>query len=216
MIDVEGRQMPIPDPRHVVGLRERKKARTRATLQAVARRLVSEQGFENVTAEQIAAEAEVSKTTLFNYFDSKEAVLVDVSPESLVRMAALLQARPRDEHPLRAVGAAQAAGLTGNGAAALIELHNLTQLAVGHPALQLRLEHRYAAFNDVVMAWVRDRYPTSHPDYVVYPALVAEAGAVAAKLTLQHWDPESGIEQAVQILHTIYARYGDRLTPPPQ
>ena len=63
-------------------MRERKKARTRATLRSVAFRLFREQGFAETTIEQIADEAEVSPSTFFRYFPTKEALVLadDLDP----------------------------------------------------------------------------------------------------------------------------------------
>ena len=58
------------------GLRERKKAKTRAAIQEVALRLFERQGYEATTIEQIAEAAEVSPSTFFRYFGSKEDVVV--------------------------------------------------------------------------------------------------------------------------------------------
>jgi AcrR family transcriptional regulator len=58
------------------GLRERKKAKTRATLQAHAVRLFREQGYEATTVEQIAEAAEVSPSTVFRYYPTKEDLVV--------------------------------------------------------------------------------------------------------------------------------------------
>jgi AcrR family transcriptional regulator len=58
------------------GLRERKKLKTRESIQREAMRLISKQGFEQTTVEQIAAAVEISPSTFFNYFPSKEDVVL--------------------------------------------------------------------------------------------------------------------------------------------
>jgi AcrR family transcriptional regulator len=54
------------------GLRERKKQQTRLLLADTARRLFAERGFENVSVAEIARAADVSETTVFNYYPTKE------------------------------------------------------------------------------------------------------------------------------------------------
>ncbi len=85
-------------------LRERKKAKTRAMIQAQALRLFASQGYEQTTVEQIAAAAEISPSTLFRYFTTKaEIVQFDMldpivfdaygkQPASLTPIAALRSA----------------------------------------------------------------------------------------------------------------------------
>ena len=60
----------------LAGLRQRKKARTRALIQEHALRLFHEQGYETTSVEQIAAAAEVSPSTVFRYFPTKPDLVI--------------------------------------------------------------------------------------------------------------------------------------------
>src|SRR6266852_2435346 len=58
------------------GLRERKKLKTKEAIQREALRLIEAQGYAETTIEQIAAAAEISPSTFFNYFPTKEDVVL--------------------------------------------------------------------------------------------------------------------------------------------
>jgi AcrR family transcriptional regulator len=77
------------------GLRERKKKKTRESIQHEAMRLFGKQGYEQTTVEQIAAAVEISPSTFFNYFHSKEDVVLYDSYDPI--LARLLSERPADE-----------------------------------------------------------------------------------------------------------------------
>jgi AcrR family transcriptional regulator len=77
------------------GLRERKKQKTRESIQRTALRLFEKQGYEETTIEQIAAAVEISPSTFFNYFPTKEdVVLFDAYDPVAIRM---FLERPREE-----------------------------------------------------------------------------------------------------------------------
>jgi AcrR family transcriptional regulator len=75
------------------GLRAVKKARTRQAISDVATRLFVEHGFEQVTVAQIAAAADVSVKTVFNYFPAKEDLFFDRAEELVVGLEATIAER---------------------------------------------------------------------------------------------------------------------------
>ncbi len=78
-----------------IGLRERKKLKTKEAIQRAAMRLIDKQGYEATTIEQIAAAAEISESTFFNYFPTKEdVVLFDAYDPMALQM---FLERPKDE-----------------------------------------------------------------------------------------------------------------------
>lgn len=79
------------------GLRQRKKTSTRQALLDAALRLFDEKGFAGTSVDEIAAAADVSRSTFFRYFGSKESVLFGASDEAGQLFIDLLEARPPKE-----------------------------------------------------------------------------------------------------------------------
>jgi AcrR family transcriptional regulator len=79
----------------VIGLRERKRAETRAQLERAAVAIALRDGVDGATIDAISAEANVSPRTFFNYFDSKEDAIMGVRDPQLDpdRVAAFATAR---------------------------------------------------------------------------------------------------------------------------
>jgi AcrR family transcriptional regulator len=82
-------------------LRERKKAKTRIAIREHAMALFKDQGYDKTTVEQIAAAAEVSPSTFFRYFPSKEEVVLQDDYDAL--LIAAFHAQQVDVPPLRAL-----------------------------------------------------------------------------------------------------------------
>ncbi|MCO5968638.1 TetR/AcrR family transcriptional regulator [Actinoallomurus soli] len=70
------RPRPVP-PDRSMGLRERKKWMLRQQLTAVATRMFLERGFDGVRVAEVADRCNVSEKTVFNYFPTKEALILD-------------------------------------------------------------------------------------------------------------------------------------------
>lgn len=77
-------------------LRERKRQRTKERIQDEAFRLVQEYGFDATTIEAIAEAAEVSPSTVYRYFGTKEGVLLwdELEPPSWDVLSEELAERP--------------------------------------------------------------------------------------------------------------------------
>ena len=84
-------------PGQRTGLRERKKLAVRRALSSAAVRLAVERGLENVTIEDITAEADVSVRTFGNYFSSKYEAICALGTDRARRIGAELLARPAHE-----------------------------------------------------------------------------------------------------------------------
>ncbi|MEV0237152.1 TetR family transcriptional regulator [Nonomuraea sp. NPDC050786] len=93
-----------------MGLRERKKEKTRLAILDAALDLFLEQGYESTTVEQIAGAVDISPRTFFRYFTSKDHLVLWFHDHGEEIMLETLDSRPEDEpaftslmHALRAV-----------------------------------------------------------------------------------------------------------------
>src|SRR5436853_7640303 len=86
-----------------LGLRERKKQRTRETIARAARELFAERGYHATTLPEIAEAADVSTRTIFAYFPSKEDILFSDFPAMQHALAQALAERPAGQDALETV-----------------------------------------------------------------------------------------------------------------
>jgi AcrR family transcriptional regulator len=131
-----------------LGLRERKKQRTRATLLDAAVELCERQGYDRTTVDQIAAIAEVSPRTFSRYFATKDAIAIALVDEVVDRVAVELDRQPLDvphfEALLRSyVAIAQASKTAPVGELTTDRVMCIARIIVSSPALrQSALEYR--------------------------------------------------------------------------
>ncbi|MEU6740032.1 TetR/AcrR family transcriptional regulator [Streptosporangium sandarakinum] len=85
------------------GLRARKKRETRLRISDIATGLFLARGFDNVTVADVARAADVSVNTVFNYFATKEDLLLDRAPEVEDLLARVVRERRPGETPVTAV-----------------------------------------------------------------------------------------------------------------
>jgi AcrR family transcriptional regulator len=85
------------------GLRELKKARTRRLIADTAARLFAERGYEHVAVSDVAREAEVAEQTVYNYFPTKEQLVIDREQQVQDRLCDLIRSRPPAVTPAAAI-----------------------------------------------------------------------------------------------------------------
>jgi AcrR family transcriptional regulator len=131
-----------------VGLRERKKARTRASLREHAIRLFREQGYQATTVEQIAAAAEVSPSTFFRYFPTKEDVVLQDDMDT--RVVEAFARQPPDVPPIAAVRAAVREAWTSFTPEEWEQIRESTQLTARVPEIRARAVNEFARTISVI------------------------------------------------------------------
>ena len=86
-----------------LGLRERKKARTRQAIADAAARLFAQRGYEQVAVSDVAREAEVSEQTVYNYFQTKEQLVIDRDQLVQDELSRLIRTRAPGTTPAAAI-----------------------------------------------------------------------------------------------------------------
>jgi AcrR family transcriptional regulator len=136
-----------------LGLRERKKERTRQQIADAARRLFAQRGFEAVPVSEIAREAEVSEATVFNYFPTKEDLFYHRLEEFEEELLASIRNRAPGESVIGAFGqfVTTPRGLLAASDPEQVEyLAAITRVITESPALLAREQQIYAKYTDAL------------------------------------------------------------------
>jgi AcrR family transcriptional regulator len=118
------------------GLRERKKQKTRWAIQEHAMRLFAQQGYDETTVEQIAAAAEVSPSTFFRYFKSKEDLVIQDRYDDAIFEA--IRSAPAELAPLPAIRHAFRSTLGSINPDEVRDGIMRAKLAMGHPVIRAK------------------------------------------------------------------------------
>ena len=159
------------------GLRERKKAKTRAAIREHAMRLIREQGYDATTVEQIAEAAEVSPSTFFRYFPTKEDVVLQDDMDLLWIDA--LRAQPPELTPIAAMRAALHDAFANMSETDLTVLRQTMDLAV-IPAVRARMLDELARTTDLLAGAIAERAGRAADDFAVRTVAGAVLGVAMA------------------------------------
>lgn len=135
------------EPRRA-GLRERKRLKTRDTIRRSALELFQQRGFESTTVQEIAELAEVSESTLFRYFPTKEDLVLDDDLDPL--LTAAIRSQPSELSDLDALRAAFRSVFAALGTEEeLAQMRERIVLVTGVPSLRARMLDQF--FQDAVL-----------------------------------------------------------------
>ncbi|HKW06231.1 MAG TPA: TetR family transcriptional regulator [Candidatus Dormibacteraeota bacterium] len=171
------------------GLRERKKVRTRASIQKEAMRLFLERGFEETTIEEIAEAVEISPSTFFNYFPSKEAVVFQDDLDPLILQA--FDAQPSTVNPIRRLRNAMRAVFENLTPDQERLVRERTQLFLRTPELRGAMFSQFADLVNQVAELLATRAGKNTTDFAVRNMAGAVLGVLLAAMLTVSEDPKA-------------------------
>lgn len=154
------------------GLRERKKAKTMAAIQMHALHLFRKQGYNSTTVEQIAEAAEVSPSTFFRYFPTKEDVMMIDNYDPL--LVAAFEEQPSNLSPLQAVRNAMNSAMVDMSADELAAVRERNQYIMTVPVLRAAMFNTMTQTMQMIAEMVAKRIGRRSDDL----AVLTFAGAI--------------------------------------
>lgn len=173
----------------MAGLRELRKAHTRARIQHQALQLIELQGYQRTTCEQIAAAAVVSAATLFRYFPTKEDIVLQDVYDPMIAEAVFN--RPAHEPALTAVRRGLADAFAQVDEADLEEVRQRTALILSVPALRSRMVEQQESLIAHLSQVLADRTPGAEPASLEV-RVAAAACTAAVSVAVEHWATVGG------------------------
>jgi AcrR family transcriptional regulator len=163
-----------------LSLRERKKLKTRASIQTEAMRLFLEKGYEATTIEEIAAAVEISPSTFFNYFPSKEEVVMEDELDPLILAA--FDAQPPGVGPVAALRNAMRIVFTDLTPEQDAVLRQRIRLMSSEPELRATMLNQFAHLVDQIAELLATRVGRSPGDFALHNLAGALLGVMMAAM----------------------------------
>ncbi|WP_406507063.1 TetR/AcrR family transcriptional regulator [Streptomyces sp. NBC_00212] len=186
-----------------LSLRERKKIKTRTAIRRATYRLIAEQGYEATTVEQIAEAAEVSPSTVFRYFPTKEdIVLTDEFDPIMLRE---LRSRPAGEPPLESLRAIITEAVRLSLLHDREETLQRTSLIAEIPALRARMMESVAATSRMLCEVLAERTGREGVDLEVRVFAMAVLGALHEAMVYwaEHHHEDDFLDLIARTMNTL-------------
>ena len=175
------------------GLRERKKLRTRAAIQKEAIRLFLQKGYGETTIEDIAEAVEISPSTFFNYFPSKEAVVFQDDLDPLI--IAAFNAQPANVNPIAAMRHALKTVLAKLPASDEATVRERIALVTSTPELRSAMLNEFAELLDEISVPIAERVGRKPDDFAVRNIAGAILGVLISAYFAMAANPEADFLQ---------------------
>jgi TetR/AcrR family transcriptional regulator, regulator of mycofactocin system len=166
------------------GLRARKKALTRSTIEHTALQMFVDQGYGQVRLDDICARCDVSLRTFFRYFTSKEDLVLGRLRAHLGQADELFTRRPPDEQLRTSLNAVIKQAVQDYVAEPERELARL-RIVAATPELDLSLSTVFTGFERLVRRVAASHMHASDSDPT--PRLLAVAAVAAFRVALEMW-----------------------------
>ncbi|WP_187413020.1 TetR/AcrR family transcriptional regulator [Streptomyces sp. WAC01526] len=186
-----------------VGLRERKKIQTRQAIRRAAYRLFEEQGYDATPIDQIAEAADVSPSTVFRYFPTKEDIVLTDEYDTVLEAG--LRTRPADEPMVESMRRVTVEALREIAAADRGELVQRIRLIREVPAIRGRTAENTARDAALISAVLAER--TGRPAGDLELRVISAAILAALQEAMLNWveggesaELEALIDQTMDVL----------------
>jgi AcrR family transcriptional regulator len=173
------------------GLRERKKARTRAEIQTHAFRLFQEQGYDATTVQQIIEEAEVSESTFFRYFPTKADVVLLDDFDPLITEA--FRRQPPELSPVQALRGAFKSAFDELSAQEESEQQDRMRIILSVPELRAGMLDQFASAMGLLAEELAERAGRDRDDIAVRALAGAVVGVAVAVMFVMVDDPTANL-----------------------